>query len=259
MEQSTQIKNLEYSNLRSARNRTIWIAALTSLLFLLSLFFIQRLKRKNKQLQQKNKEILLAQLAGQNIERKRMAGELHDNLNTKIAAIRWQLEALESTEQLERPQLLETSINQLNDVYEDIRLISHNLMPETVQSMGLINSIEDLISNSNRVKFHFITEESRDVKFEMLAYPVYNIIFEMVNNVMKHSEADNAWISLDRNELGDLKLSVSDDGKGFDVDQMKGGYGMKNITSRVESLHGDYKIESAPNKGTKIYIEIPHL
>ena len=84
-------------------------------------------------------------------------------------------------------------------------------------------------------------------------------MFEMVNNIMKHSEADNAWISLDRNDLGDLKISISDDGKGFDVDQMRGGYGLKNIISRVENLHGDYKIESAPSKGTKIYIEIPHL
>ena len=262
LEQSTQIKGLEYTNLRAARNLTIWIALLTGSLFLVSLYFIQRLKKQNVQLNQKNKEILLAQLAGQNIERKRMAGELHDNLNTKIAAIRWQLEALESTENLENPDLLKTSINQLNDAYEDIRLISHNLMPETVQSIGLINSIADLIgklNSSDRVKFHFVTDESQDINYGSLAYPVYNIVFEMVNNVMKHAEAENAWISINTNELDDLKITVSDDGKGFDVDQMKGGYGLKNITSRVQNLHGDYNIESVPGKGTKIYVEIPHL
>lgn len=262
IEQTTQIKNLEYSNLKSARNLIMWIASLAGLMFLISLYFIQRLKRQNAQLNEKNKEILLAQLAGQNIERKRMAGELHDNLNTKIAAIRWQLEALESTENLENPDLLKTSINQLNDAYEDIRLISHNLMPETVQSIGLINSIADLIgklNSSDRVKFHFVTDESQDINYGSLAYPVYNIVFEMVNNVMKHAEAENAWISINTNELDDLKITVSDDGKGFDVDQMKGGYGLKNITSRVQNLHGDYNIESAPGKGTKIYIEIPHL
>ena len=191
-----------------------------------------------------------------------MAGELHDNLNTKIAAIRWQLEALESTENLENPDLIKTSINQLNDAYEDIRLISHNLMPETVQSIGLINSIADLIgklNSSDRVKFHFVTDESQDINYGSLAYPVYNIVFEMVNNVMKHAEAENAWISINTNELDDLKITVSDDGKGFDMDQMKGGYGLKNITSRVQNLHGDYNIESAPGRGTKIYIEIPHL
>ena len=191
-----------------------------------------------------------------------MAGELHDNLNTKIAAIRWQLEAIQDSEQLSNPKILETTINQLNDAYEDIRLISHNLMPETVQAIGLVRSIEDLISKlnqSDKVKFHFITNDLQDIKFDSLAYPVYNIIFEMVNNVLKHANADNAWISLNRNTVGDLKISISDDGKGFDVDEMKGGFGLKNITSRIENLHGDYKIESAPGKGTKIYVEIPHL
>lgn len=260
--QTSQIKDLEYDNLNSTRKLTIWIASLVSLLLLISLYFIRRFKIQNKQLNQKNKEILLAQLSGQNIERKRMAGELHDNLNTKIAAVRWQLEALESTENLNNPELLKTSINQLNDAYEDIRLISHNLMPETVQSIGLINSIADLIeklNSSNRVKFHFITDVSQAISFESLAYPVYNIVFEMVNNVMKHANAKNAWISLDRNTLGDLRITVSDDGQGFDVDQIKGGYGLKNIISRVEHLHGNYNIESAPGIGSKFYIEIPHL
>jgi len=262
IEQSSQIESLENRNLRSARNLIIWVAILTSSLFLISLYFIQRFKRQNKQLSQKNKEILLAQLAGQNIERKRMAGELHDNLNTKIAAVRWQLEALESTESLNNPELLNKSINQLNDAYEDIRLISHNLMPETVQSMGLINSFADLIeklNSSDRVKFNFVTDAPQDVSYGSLTYPVYNIVFEIVNNVMKHAGAKNAWISLDRNEQGDLKITVSDDGKGFDVGEMKGGYGLKNIISRVENLHGNYNIESAPGKGTKIHIEIPHL
>jgi len=262
IKQETKISQLENENLRSTRNLLLLIAGLCGGLLLLSLWANKRLKKNNLELEQKNKEILLAKVTGQNIERKRMAGELHDNLNTKIAAVRWQLEAIQDTETLNAPEILEATINQLNDVYEDIRLISHNLMPDTVQSIGLTKSIEDLISKlnkSDKVKFHFINDELEDVKFDVLAYPVYNIIFEMVNNIMKHAQANNAWISLSRNQVGDLKISVSDDGKGFDVDEMKGGYGIKNITSRVDNLYGDYKIESAPGKGTKIYVEIPHL
>jgi len=262
LEKEKEITLLENENLKSNRNNLLLIAGLIGGLLLLSLWTNRRLKRNNNELENKNREILLAQVTGQNIERKRMAGELHDNLNTKIAAIRWQLEAIQVTESLNNPELLDHTIDQLNGAYEDIRLISHNLMPETVQSIGLLKSIEDLIDNLNKndkVKFHFITDELKDVKFDSLAYPVYNIIFEMVNNIMKHAQATNAWISLSRNDKKDLKISVSDDGKGFDVDEMKGGYGIKNITSRVGNLHGDYKIESAPGKGTKIYIEIPHL
>lgn len=262
IDQEKEITLLENTNLRSNRNLLILIAGLIGGLLLLSLWTNRRLKKNNEELEQKNREIILAQVTGQNLERKRMAGELHDNLNTKIAAIRWQLEAIQGIETLDKPEMLDNTINQLNDAYEDIRLISHNLMPETVQSIGLIQSIQDLIeklNKSDKVHFHFVTEELNEVKFDSLAYPVYNIIFEMVNNIMKHAQAVNAWISLSRNEKGDLRISVSDDGQGFDVDEMKGGYGIKNITSRVGNLHGDYRIESAPGKGTKIYIEIPHL
>lgn len=257
-----EITQLENQNLRSNRNLWLLITALTGGFLLLSLWINRRLKKNNKELETKNKEILMAQVMGQNIERKRMAGELHDNLNTKIAAIRWQLEAIQGTEKLQNPEMLENTINQLNDAYEDIRLISHNLMPETVQTIGLLKSIEDLIeklNNSDKVKFHFITYELESVKFGSLAYPVYNIIFEMVNNIMKHAQAENAWISLSKDNQGDLQISVSDDGVGFEVDEKHGGYGIKNISSRVENLHGAYKIESAPGKGTKIYIEIPQL
>jgi signal transduction histidine kinase len=187
-----------------------------------------------------------------------MAGELHDNLNTKLAAVRWQLEAIDD----DTNPIIKNAIHQLNDVYEDVRLISHNLMPETVESIGLLNSIEDLIvrlNNSDKVKFQFNRDEVDETHFSNYAYPIYNIIFEMVNNILKHSEAKNAWISLSQNELGDLKISVSDDGKGFDVDQISGGYGLKSIISRVENLHGNYNIESAPGKGTKVFVDIPKL
>jgi signal transduction histidine kinase len=229
---------------------------------LLSLWGNIILRKKNKALSQKNKEIILARLKGQNTERKRMAGELHDNLNTKIAAVRWQLEAFQETTSPDRKEFISKLILQLNDVYEDVRLISHNLMPETVETIGLIQAINDLVTKlneSDRVNFNLVTDLQMDENFNALSYPVYNIIFEMINNVLKHSEATNAWISISRNQLGDLKLSVSDDGKGFDVDQMKNGYGIKSITSRIENLNGQWSIESTPGNGTKIYVEVPNL
>jgi len=257
-EKENQITQLELKNYKNSRNYLILASLLSLGLFLIALWANKSLRQKNKTLEQKNKEIVLAQLKGQNIERKRMAGELHDNLNTKLAAVRWQLEAIDDNSN----PIIKNAIHQLNDVYEDVRLISHNLMPETVESIGLLNSIEDLIvrlNNSDKVKFHFNKDEVDEAHFSAYSYPIYNIIFEMVNNILKHSEAKNAWISLSQNNLGDLKISVSDDGKGFDLDQTSGGYGLKSIISRVENLHGEYKIESALGKGTKVFVDIPRL
>ena len=257
-EKENQITQLELKNYKNSRNYLILASLLSLGLFFIALWANKSLRQKNKTLEQKNKEIVLAQLKGQNIERKRMAGELHDNLNTKLAAVRWQLEAIDD----DTNPIIKNAIHQLNDVYEDVRLISHNLMPETVESIGLLNSIEDLIvrlNNSDKVKFQFNKDEVDESHFSAYTYPIYNIIFEMVNNILKHSDAKNAWISLSQNELGDLKISVSDDGKGFDVDQISGGYGLKSIISRVENLHGEYNIESAPGKGTKVFVDIPKL
>lgn len=257
-----EILKLERRNNVTARNLLILATTLGLVSIAVLLWANSSLRRKNKALADKNKEILLATLKGQNTERKRMAGELHDNLNTKIAAIRWQLEAIQYKVDDGIKSLFGKLIFQLNDIYEDVRLISHNLMPETVETIGLLQAINDLIvklNDSDKVNFTLVTKLSMDEKFNALSYPVYNIIFEMINNILKHSDANNAWISISKNSLGDLKISVSDDGKGFDVDQMKNGYGIKNITSRVENLNGQWSIESAPGKGTKIYIEIPNL
>jgi len=257
-----EILKLEIRNSKTKGNYLLLLASFALITLLLSLWTNIILKRKNKALSQKNKEIILARLKGQNTERKRMAGELHDNLNTKIAAVRWQLEAIQDTVKDQEKAIVQNLVLQLNDVYEDVRLISHNLMPETVETIGLIQAINDLISKlneSDKVKFNLVTDLEMDENFNALSYPVYNIIFEMINNVLKHSEAENAWISISRNQKGDLKLSVSDDGKGFDVDQMKNGYGIKSIISRIENLNGQWSIESTPGNGTKIYVEVPNL
>lgn len=257
-----EILNLERRNNTTTRNLLLLATAFAFISIVVLLWANNSLRKKNKTLAEKNKEILLATLKGQNSERKRMAGELHDNLNTKIAAIRWQLEAIQETLPVKEKDFIAKLIFQLNDIYEDVRLISHNLMPETVETIGLLQAINDLIAklnDSDKVKFSLVTNLSLDEKFNALSYPIYNVIFEMINNILKHSQAENAWISISKNKLGDLKISVSDDGKGFDVDQMKNGYGIKNITSRVENLNGQWSIESAPGKGTKIYIEVPNL
>jgi len=257
-----EILKLKIKNSKSVRNYLLMLITLAVIILLLSFWANLSLRKKNNKLSQKNKEIILARLKGQNTERKRMAGELHDNLNTKIAAIRWQLEAFQDSVSSGKRDFLSKLILQLNDVYEDVRLISHNLMPETVETIGLIQAINDLVAKlneSDKVSFNLITELQMDENFNALSYPIYNITFEMINNVLKHSEAENAWISISRNQLGDLKLSVSDDGKGFDVDQMQNGYGMKSITSRIENLNGQWSIESRPGKGTKIYVEVPNL
>ena len=256
-----QITILQNSNLRQSRNFLIILTFLGLTIAALIGWNNYNLKKKNKELEQKNKEIMLAQLKGQNIERRRMATELHDNLNTKIAAIRWQLEAILPLAIDKVKKVLIHTLGLIEDVYGDVRLISHNLMPEKVEAIGLIPALDNLISQlkqNNKVSFHLVNHIGPGVNFGDLTYPLYNIIFEMINNILKHAEAENGWISLSE-EQNSFLITVSDDGKGFDIDQMSNGYGIKNITSRLENINGKWNIESAPGKGTSFYMEIPKI
>ena len=255
----SQLENKQYKN---QIRFLILIALFVGLILIILAWSNKSLLKANRRLEQKNKEILLARLKGQNSERKRMAGELHDNLNTKIAAVMWQLEALKSNLNEDNSLFLDKSILQLKDTYEDVRLISHNLMPEAVESLGFIKAITDLLkklNESDKTHFKLITELPPDESFGDIAYSIYNIVFEMINNILKHSEAQNAWISISKDSKGDLDITVGDDGKGFEVDQMSNGYGIKNITSRVDNLNGHWNIESEIGKGTQIYISIPNI
>ncbi|RMG17589.1 MAG: hypothetical protein D6730_23865 [Bacteroidetes bacterium] len=253
-----EIERLRNKNLRQVLTG---IALLLILLVTFVSWHIWDLRKRNRELKQKNREILLAQLRGQNLERKRMATELHDNLNTKIAAIRWQLEALSPAVSDKARQILAKTLELVNDVYGDVRLISHNLMPEKVEALGLISALQNLLNQlkqNNNVKFELVVNTPPDFDFGSLTYPLYNIIFEMINNILKHARAQHGWISI--STQGDkILLTVSDDGVGFDVGQMTNGYGIRNITSRLENIQGKWNINSAPGEGTQFYIEIPKI
>ena len=190
-----------------------------------------------------------------------MAVELHDNLNTKIAAIRWQLEAVVPSVGEKPKGILDTTLLLIDDVYEDVRLISHNLMPEKVEAIGLVAALQSMLAQlkqNNKTSFQLLVNTGPDFDFGSLSYHIYNIIMEMINNILKHADADHGWISI--SEEGDkILLTVSDDGVGFEVGEMTDGYGIRNITSRLESINGKWNIESAPGKGTQFFIEIPKL
>jgi len=254
-----QIVALENKNLVTSRNLLLAIAGLGSLI-LVSLFYAYRSQRRsNKELLRKNKEILLAQLRGQNIERKRMAGELHDNLNTKIAAVRYRLEAQAMKKAGDKEEMLDGTLQLVNDIYEDIRLISHNLIPETVEEIGLAASLEKLFSTLNEndgTHFHLISKFHSEDSIKPMTYELYNIIFEMVNNILKHAQAEKAWVSISQVE-DNLVVTVKDDGQGFDSLKNQGGFGLRSIHSRVEKMDGVCTVDSTPGLGTKYTIEIP--
>jgi signal transduction histidine kinase len=251
------IEQLENEKLTQLRNFLLGLSVLGFSITGFVFWSNRKLSNKNAELTAKNKEIGLAVWKGQTIERKRVASELHDNLNTKLAALRWRLEAMNVTDYDEGDQKIhQGSVEMLEDIYEDVRLISHSMLPAELESQGLVFALGKLIDNlhvNSKTRFHLITNDFDQRRPAALEHQFYIIILELINNVLKHSHASDVWISIGRSERS-IALVVSDNGIGMSGNSE--GMGMKNLENRVAALGGTLAVESLTGNGTKTTIEI---
>jgi two-component system, NarL family, sensor kinase len=257
--QQLKIKALENEKLLQTRNFLVGFLALGLLLIGFVMWYNQKLRRNNEVLATKNKEIQEALVRGQTMERKRVASELHDNLNTKLAALRWRLEAFDISKYSIADQKIHQSIVEgLEDVYADVRLISHNLLPAELETEGLTAAFEKLIAklNNSKTQFNFAVSQLEPRLDATTEYQLYNIALELINNILKHAKASQVWLSVSKhNQLA--ILTVSDNGVGFNNKTISEGVGLRNIAARVEAMQGRWNVESKPQTGTKITVEIP--
>lgn len=263
--QKNQIKTLENENLKRATERDEWIrnTLIVSLLIGLGIagyvfWNNKQLRSKNEELKTKNDEISGAIFKGQTIERKRVASELHDNLNSKIVALKWRFEALDTSKYSEYDQkVLSDFISVLDDIYMDVRLISHNLLPIELETQGVVIALQKLLNNiSNRhITFHFLTEGVTQRLDPKLEHELYNITLELINNILKHAQATQAWVSLTQQD-DRISLTVSDNGKGIDLSQTANGVGLRNVNSRVDNLNGRLLITRQGVHGTHVQIDV---
>ncbi|WP_428654004.1 tetratricopeptide repeat-containing sensor histidine kinase [Runella sp.] len=254
------IKTLENEQLAQTRNILIGLSVLGVLGLIFVLWSNRKLKSKNEQLKNKNREIEEALFKGQNIERKRVASELHDNLNTKLAAVRWHLEAMQAEDFNAFNQKIHSRlIDMANDVYADVRLISHNMLPAELETHGLVSALQKLVEKLNvntKTVFHLVANAAQKRPPSQVEHQLYNIALELVNNVLKHAQASEVWISLSQTAT-QLTLTVSDNGVGMPTEIQSDGIGMRNLQSRVDVLAGHLTLDSTPEIGTKVSVEIP--
>lgn len=253
------IEALKNDKLIQFRNFLIGLSVLGSIITAFIFWSNRKLRSKNMELIAKNREIEEALFKGQKLERKRVASELHDNLNTKLAALRWRMEAIDVTQYGEGDQKIHKgSVEMLEDIYDDVRLISHSMLPVELETEGLVPALRKLIGKLNinsKTQFHLIAKDFEERPPASVEHQFYIMILELINNVLKHAQASKVWISVGRSDTG-IVLTVSDDGVGMADPALSDGMGMKNLSNRVEALGGKLKIESAPEQGTKVVIEV---
>jgi signal transduction histidine kinase len=258
--QQARIQLLENDNLEKTRNFLIVLLLLSAGILGFVFWNNRRLRTRNEELLRKNAEIEAALYRGQTIERKRVASELHDSVASKVSALKWRFEAFD-TSQFDTDQHREHArlLEHMGEVYDDIRAISHNLMPEILEKQGLqaaLIKLTDTLNVQNRTRFLIEVEKSGEDVRGKTAYELYAITLELVNNILKHARARQADISLFR-QNGFLALTVQDDGQGFSLENQKDGIGLQNIQSRLERLGGTYLISNRDQGGTLVNVQIP--
>lgn len=275
---ATQIKQLEAEKIiqeLSIREKVLIIQSLLGIMFTILAvgFLILRNYRQKQKLQQQQiakleAEKLLAAteavLEGEEQERSRLAKDLHDGLGGLLSGIKYSFQNIKENLIMtqENAQVFERSLDMLDTSIHEMRRVAHNLMPESVFRFGLDSAVRDFcadIDNSGVLKLNYqsfgmvpgLPEKSVSVA-------VYRIVQELVNNMVKHSEASHGLVQLTKSE-NILLIDVEDNGKGMDTDMSKRhhGIGWRNIMSRVEYLKGKLNIETGYGKGTSVHIEVP--
>ena len=276
-EKQKKIEVLKAENERSslsARNTMlmIWFLGSVCLLLLvvavLTLLYIRNNKKLARQKdlnhQQQLKEIEQQQqiqvghalLQGEERERRRVAGDLHDGLGGLLAGVKMNLTGMAAADQ---HRDLNRVVDQLDHSISELRRIARNMMPEALLKFGLETALREACENliTDKVNIHFQSYGiSKDIPHEK-QLTIYRIVQELLTNAIKHSSANEILLQCSQND-DTFFVTIEDNGRGFDTGAVREvkGIGLGNVKNRVEYLAGKLEISSAINEGTSINIEL---
>lgn len=183
-------------------------------------------------------------------ERRNIANIIHDNVGSKIAHIIHLFD-------MKNAELAKQTINELA---EDIREISHKILPKALDEGALISSLQSQISSLNAglktSKIELFCYDFPEKIDEKWIYDLYLIALELINNATKHGKATLITVELYK-YTKNYHFQFTDDGLGFDLERTSKGFGLENIEKRVNYYKGDFEISSIKNEGTIIQINIP--
>ncbi len=205
-------------------------------------------------------ELLKAVIETQETERKRLAEDLHDSVGQVLSAIKLKLHRLDKLNEVEGVNELLVDTRKLTDeCIQEIRNIIHNVLPPVLTDFGLIDALKALCTKMDENTPIQVTFSKKldDQRFSsQIELTLYRIAQELFGNAVKHSEATSIHVELSK-QGNTLVMSFRDNGKGFDIDSVKHGFGLKNLRSRASLINGKIDIYSKPSSGTVTTINVP--
>lgn len=237
---------------------TWWFRAMLLIVFL-SIGPLVYYKRVNQLKKEKSVQIEFSKqlIQSQENERKRIASELHDSLGQDLLVIK-NLALLNKSKDDQFEEISKTAGLALDEV----RRISYNLHPYQLDRLGLTKAISSMFVNiegASKIKFDLRINTVDNLFEKEKEINIYRIVQECVNNIIKHSGASVATVTV-QHIKNQIKIEIADDGKGFDFESAKEqskGLGLKNLINRVSLLNGEIDYSSTSEFATIIKIQIP--
>jgi signal transduction histidine kinase len=202
-------------------------------------------------------------IASQEIERERIARDLHDDLSQKLAVLNIDLDQLTRRLETDAPHLVEAAretSRRSAEIASDVHDLSHQLHPSRLKVLGLIQAMQGVcrdLGAQHNIAVDFTHEGVPSGVSPATSLCLYRITQEALHNVAKHSGARRASVRLSR-EQGVLYLQIADQGVGFKPETFDGvGLGLVSMSERVNHLGGRLVIRAAPGAGTRIGVRVP--
>lgn len=273
MEHRLRTKDGRYRWFR-CRGQAVWDSTGRPVRMAGSLTDVHQRKMDEEALRQAQADALLARqeftqrlISAQEQERKRLAGELHDSLGQNLSLVKNRIQLALTAAELPPPAVnhLDAASKLMTDCLNEVRNLAHHLRPLPIERAGLTDSLEAMVrevGESSGIHIEHRLENADELFVGEQATMVYRILQEALNNLVKHSRATAASVTLER-DLHCVRLRIQDNGKGFDKGLVIGphrirtGIGLTSIDERVRMLGGSLDISTGPGQGTVLQFEIP--
>jgi signal transduction histidine kinase len=203
---------------------------------------------------------LQSMINGQETERTRIAKDLHDGLGGLFSTVKMYFSTLQhNNPQLSTDELFQKGYSIIDTASVEVRRIAHNMMPEVLMQLGLVNALKDLCDSISSAKLLSVSLEVHGMNGRLSSTTeimLFRIVQELLNNIIKHAHATEVIIQCVRDQSR-LSLIVEDNGQGFNTADAEAQThaGIATVKNRVDYLKGSMTIDSQKNVGTTVMMD----
>jgi len=228
-------------------------------------FIITMLVVYRRRQYQHQQELLHARLEIQENIFKNLSEEIHDNIGQELSVLKLTLSVISVKKEDEAEKFISESKGMVNHIITSISDLSKSLHTDRIVKIGIIEAVRFELEKIEKTNLFKTTLSYADVEFQINPGNeifLFRIIQEVLNNIIKHSRAQNIHADLIYKE-NRIIFTFTDDGIGFDVKEAmqrptsNRGIGLTSMMNRAKLIGGQLSIKSEPGKGTKTIIEIP--